>query len=192
MDAQFRRLAPLFVCQFLSAFSDNLLKNGLMFLALATLAGSGGELTVTIAGGVFILPFFLLSALGGEFADKLDKARVIRAVKGIEIAAAAVAAVGFLLSSIPCLMGAIGLFGVAAAIFGPVKYAILPDQVAAENLPAANAWIEGSTFLAIIGGAAAAAAIAGHAAAPIILAVSVVALSLAAYATARFVPAKRP
>ena len=192
MDAQFRRLVPLFVCQFLSAFSDNLLKNGLVFLALATLAGSQGELMVTIAGGVFILPFFLLSALGGELADKIDKARVIRAVKGLEIAAALVAAIGFILSSIACLMGAIALFGIAAAIFGPVKYAILPDQVASEDLPAANAWIEGSTFLAIIGGAAAAALVAGHAAAPIILAVSVVVLSLAAYAAARFVPATPP
>ena len=189
VDAQLRRLAPLFICQFLSAFADNLLKNGIVFLALAALAGSGGELVVTIAGGVFILPFFFLSAIGGELADKLDKAAVIRAVKGVEIVAAALAGLGFLLASIPVLIGAIFLFGIAAAVFGPVKYAILPDQVPREDLPAANAWIEGSTFLAILGGAAAAALVAGHAAAPYVMAGSIVALSLAAFVAARFVPA---
>ena len=189
VPAQLRRLAPLFICQFLSAFADNLLKNGIVFLALAALAGSGGELVVTIAGGVFILPFFFLSAIGGELADKLDKAAVIRAVKGVEMVAAALAGLGFLLASIPVLIGAIFLFGVAAAVFGPVKYAILPDEVPREDLPAANAWIEGSTFLAILGGAAAAALVAGHASAPYVMSVSIVALSLAAFVAARFVPA---
>src|SRR3954468_9161718 len=88
-----RRFAPLFWTQFLSAFNDNFLKNTLVFLILFTLAADQAASLVTLAGAVFMAPFLLLSALGGEIADRFDKALIARRLKFAEIGAAAVAVV---------------------------------------------------------------------------------------------------
>jgi acyl-[acyl-carrier-protein]-phospholipid O-acyltransferase/long-chain-fatty-acid--[acyl-carrier-protein] ligase len=145
-----RRFAPLFWCQFLSAFNDNFLKNALVFLILFKLPGDNSEALISLAGAIFILPFFVLSALGGEIADRHDKARVAQRLKLIEIAAAGVAIAGFWLHSVPVLFLALFLFGVISALFGPIKYGILPDHLATAELPSGNALIEGATFLAIL------------------------------------------
>ena len=147
-----RRFAPLFWCQFFSAFNDNFLKNALVLLILFKIGGQAGEALVTLAGGIFILPFFLLSASGGEIADRFDKAAVARLLKLVEIGAAGVAVAGFQLQSLPVLFVALFLFGVIGALFGPIKYGILPDHLRREELPAGNALVEGATFLAILGG----------------------------------------
>ncbi|TIV37696.1 MAG: acyl-[ACP]--phospholipid O-acyltransferase [Mesorhizobium sp.] len=147
-----RRFAPLFWTQFLSAFNDNFLKNTLVFLILFTLAKDQAASLVTLAGAVFMAPFLLLSALGGEIADRFDKALIARRLKFTEIAAAAVAVVGIALSSIPVLMTALLMFGIISALFGPIKYGILPDHLERKELPKANAWIESATFAAILGG----------------------------------------
>ena len=86
-----RRFAPLFWCQFFSAFNDNFLKNALALLILFKIGGQSGESLVTSAGGIFIAPFFLMSALGGQLADRFDKALVVRRLKLGEIGAAAIA-----------------------------------------------------------------------------------------------------
>lgn len=184
-----RRFAPLFVTQFLSAFADNVLKNGLAFVVLASFAGSKSEALVSIAGAVFVLPFFLLSALGGEIADSSDKAKVARHLKLAELATSALAALGFVLNSTPILFASLFGFGIISALFGPVKYGILPDHLP-EHVPLANAAIEGSTFLAILAGAAL-GAIAGDGSAfgRHILAGCIVALSIACVVAVRFVPA---
>ncbi|MGX1740069.1 acyl-[ACP]--phospholipid O-acyltransferase [Bosea sp. NPDC055353] len=145
-----RRFAPLFWAQFFSAFNDNFLKNALVFIILYRLAGSHGEALVTLAGGLFILPFFLLSGIGGQMADRFDKAMMAQRLKLAEIGAAGVAALGFTLHSVPMLFVALFLFGVIAALFGPIKYGILPDHLKREELPAGNALIEGATFIAIL------------------------------------------
>ncbi|TIT66986.1 MAG: acyl-[ACP]--phospholipid O-acyltransferase [Mesorhizobium sp.] len=147
-----RRFAPLFWTQFLSAFNDNFLKNTLVFLILFTLAADQAASLVTLAGAVFMAPFLFLSALGGEIADRFDKALIARRLKFAEIGAAAVAVVGIALSSIPVLMTALLMFGVISALFGPIKYGILPDHLERKELPRANAWIESATFAAILGG----------------------------------------
>jgi acyl-[acyl-carrier-protein]-phospholipid O-acyltransferase / long-chain-fatty-acid--[acyl-carrier-protein] ligase len=147
-----RRFAPLFWCQFFSAFNDNFLKNALVLLILFKIGGQAGEALVTLAGGIFILPFFLLSASGGELADRFDKALVARLLKLVEIGAAGVAVAGFQLYSLPLLFVALFLFGLIGALFGPIKYGILPDHLKREELPAGNALVEGATFLAILGG----------------------------------------
>src|SRR6266581_5886001 len=98
-----RRFAPLFCTQFFSAFNDNFLKNALIFLILYKISGSHAESLVTLAGGVFILPFFLLSGLGGELADRYDKSLVAQRLKLTEFGAAAVAVLGFSLQSVPAL-----------------------------------------------------------------------------------------
>ncbi len=96
-----RRFAPLFWCQFFSAFNDNFLKNSLVFLILFKLSGADSEALITLAGAVLMFPFFILSALGGEIADRYDKALVAQRLKLFEIGVAAIAVAGFWLHSIP-------------------------------------------------------------------------------------------
>src|SRR6516225_8301614 len=145
-----RRFAPLFWAQFCSALNDNVLKNALVIMILYGVSAGHGDALVTVAGAVFIFPFFVLSALGGELADKYVKSVVARRLKFAEIFAACFAAAGFFLHSVPLLFIALGLFGVIAALFGPVKYAMLPDQLTVGELATGNALVEGATFLAIL------------------------------------------
>lgn len=145
-----RRFAPLFWSQFCSALNDNVLKNALVIMLLYGVANEQGPALVQLAGAVFIFPFFVLSALGGELADRYVKSIVARRLKFFEIFAAAFAAAGFFTHSIPLLFIALALFGIVAALFGPVKYAVLPDQLSVSELATGNALVEGATFMAIL------------------------------------------
>jgi len=147
-----RRFAPLFCCQFFAAFNDNFLKTTLVFLILFGRGGEDAPALIALAGAVFIAPYFFLSALGGELADRYDKARVAQWLKFIEIFIALVATVGYVRQSIPILFVALAGFGVIAALFGPIKYGILPDHLRREQLPAGNALVEAATFIAILTG----------------------------------------
>ncbi len=147
-----RRFAPLFWCQFFSAFNDNVLKNALVFLILFKVGGGSGDILVTVAGALFVAPPLLLSGLGGQWADRYDKAFVAQRLKLFEIAAALFSVVGFLLGSLPLLFIALVLFSIIAALFSPVKYGLLPDHLRLEELPTGNALVEGGTFLAILFG----------------------------------------
>ena len=147
-----RRFLPIFICQFLSALNDNFIKNALVILILFKIGAEGGGLLVTLAGATLIIPFFVLSALAGEIADKYDKARIAQTLKLAEIPIAGIAATGFMLNSLPILFAALIGFGIMAALFGPIKYGILPDHLEIRELPAANALVEGATFLAILAG----------------------------------------
>src|SRR6266705_347470 len=119
-----KRFAPLFWCQFFSAFNDNFLKNALVILILFKIGGGHAEELITLAAATFIAPFFFLSGLGGQLADRYDKALVARRLKLAEIAVAGLAVAGFAFHSIVLLFCALGLFGVIAALFGPIKYGI--------------------------------------------------------------------
>jgi acyl-[acyl-carrier-protein]-phospholipid O-acyltransferase / long-chain-fatty-acid--[acyl-carrier-protein] ligase len=147
-----RRFAPLFWCQFFSAFNDNFLKNALVFLILfrAGFDEATRNSLVTLTAAVFIGPFFFLSGVGGQLADRFDKAIVARYVKLVEIGVAALGVVGFWLHSVPIMFVTLFMFGVIATLFGPVKYGILPDHLKKEELPAGNALVEGATFMAIL------------------------------------------
>jgi acyl-[acyl-carrier-protein]-phospholipid O-acyltransferase/long-chain-fatty-acid--[acyl-carrier-protein] ligase len=145
-----RRFAPLFWCQFFSAFSDNFLKNALVFLILFKIGGPDAEALITLAAAVFISPYFFLSALGGEMADRYDKALIAQRLKLAEIAIAFIAVFGFATHSVFVLFVALFLFGVIGSLFGPIKYGILPDHLQRSELPAANALVEGATFIAIL------------------------------------------
>jgi acyl-[acyl-carrier-protein]-phospholipid O-acyltransferase/long-chain-fatty-acid--[acyl-carrier-protein] ligase len=147
-----RRFAPLFWCQFFSAFNDNFLKSALTILILFKLGESHSAELIQLAGATFIAPYFFFSGLGGQLADRFDKAVVARRLKLAEIAVAAVAVAGFAQHSLPLLFTALGLFGTIGALFGPIKYGILPDHLQREELPAGNALVEGATFLAILFG----------------------------------------
>jgi 1-acyl-sn-glycerol-3-phosphate acyltransferase len=147
-----RRFAPFFWTQFLGALNDNLFKNALVILlafGAATTAISTDTL-INLAGGVFILPFFLFSATSGQIGARFEKTRVIRAVKLLEIGIMCLAAVGFHLRSVPILLGALFMMGVHSTLFGPVKYSILPQHLHETELVAGNARVELGTFLAIL------------------------------------------
>jgi len=135
-----RRFAPLFWCQFFSAFSDNFLKTALVFLILFQIGGPNAETLITLAGATFIAPFFFLSALGGQVADRLDKAFVARRLKFIEIGIAFVAVAGFSLHSVPVLFVALFLFGVIGALFGPIKMGFCPTISCARNCRPPTRW----------------------------------------------------
>jgi len=147
-----RRFAPIFWCQFFAALNDNFVKTALSLLILYKLGAQDGQVLVTLAGVALIAPFFILSALGGEIADRFDKARVAQKLKLAEIPVAAIAAAGFYFDSIPLLFVALAGLGILAALFGPIKYGILPVHLETQELSAGNALVEGATFLAILFG----------------------------------------
>jgi acyl-[acyl-carrier-protein]-phospholipid O-acyltransferase/long-chain-fatty-acid--[acyl-carrier-protein] ligase len=150
-----RRFAPLFAVQFLGAFNDIALKYAMLFLASFTLyadAPAKAAMLATAATGIFILPYFLFSALGGELADGVDKARLIRWVKLAEIAFMTLGLIGLTLHSIPLLLVALFCMGCHSTIFGPVKYSLLPQHLQAGELLGGTALIEAGTFLAILTG----------------------------------------
>jgi len=183
-----RRFAPLFWCQFFAAFNDNFLKTALVFLILFRSGAADAEALITLASAIFIAPYFFLSALGGELADRHDKARVAQWLKFVEIFVAALAVVGYARGSLPILFAALFGFGALGALFGPIKYGILPDHLKREQLPAGNALVEGATFVAIltgtiVGGVAARGG--GDAAA---FAVLVMAFALACWLAALLIP----
>ncbi len=190
-----RRFAPLFWCQFFSAFNDNFLKNALAFLILFGIAGGEGAaheghggVLVTLASAVFIGPFFILSGLGGQWADRYDKALMARRLKFAEIFAAGCAVFGFLLHSVPVLFVALGLFGTIAALFGPIKYGILPDHLHREELPAGNALVEAATFLAILLGTIAAGTASAMGGSGLVFGVLVMAFAILCWLSARMIP----
>lgn len=145
-----RRFGPLFGTQFLGAFNDNLLKQALVTLVTFRLAGQNASMVNNVAAALFILPFFLFSPLAGQLADRWPKPRVAQLVKVTEVLIMLVAGLGFWQSSVPVLLFALGCMGVHSAFFGPVKYGVLPELVAAGELAAANAVIAAGTFLAIL------------------------------------------
>jgi acyl-[acyl-carrier-protein]-phospholipid O-acyltransferase/long-chain-fatty-acid--[acyl-carrier-protein] ligase len=147
-----RRFAPLFACQFFAAFNDNFLKTALVFLILFSRSGPDAEALITLASAIFIAPYFLFSGLGGEIADRHDKARVAQVIKFVEMFVASLALVGYALHSVPILFLALGGYGVLGSLFGPIKYGILPDHLRREELPTGNALVEGATFVAILTG----------------------------------------
>jgi acyl-[acyl-carrier-protein]-phospholipid O-acyltransferase/long-chain-fatty-acid--[acyl-carrier-protein] ligase len=185
-----RRFAPLFWCQFFSAFSDNFLKNALMFLILfrAGMDEATRQSLITLTAAVFIGPFFFLSGLGGQMADRFDKSIVARHVKLVEIAVSALGVVGFWLHSIPIMFVTLFLFGVIATLFGPVKYGILPDHLKKEELPAGNALVEGATFVAILLGTIVAGFAADKSTHPAVFGAMIMVFAVLCWVASLFIP----
>ncbi|QQE88913.1 MFS transporter [Azotobacter chroococcum] len=150
-----RRFGPLFVTQFLGAFNDNLFKNALVVLLTfqtTQWTSLSPGLLANLAAGLFILPFFLFSASAGQLADKYDKALLARWVKLLEILIVLLAGAGFWLHSLEILLASLFLLGLQSTLFGPVKYAILPQHLGEAELVGGNALIEAGTFVAILVG----------------------------------------
>ena len=183
-----RRFAPLFWCQFFAAFGDNFLKTALVFVILFAVSGANSAVLITLAGATLIAPFFFLSGLGGELADRYDKAFVAQRIKLTEIGAAVVAVAGFAFHSLTLLFVAVFMFGTLAALFGPIKYGILPDLLKRWELPSGNALIEAGTFLAILFGTIVAGIAANGNSNPIHFAWLMILTALASWISSLFIP----
>ena len=183
-----RRFAPLFWCQFCAAFNDNFLKSSLVFLILFGDGGDRAGTLITLASGVLIAPYFVLSGLGGELADCHDKARVAQRLKFAEVFVAGLSAAGFLLASLPLMFMALAGFGILGALFGPVKYGILPDHLRRDELPAGNALVEGATFVAILAGTVACGLAAREHGGTAIFLALVIGFAVAAWLAALLIP----
>lgn len=193
-----RRFAPLFATQLLNAFNDNLYKNAMVLFVVYQVYNSPAAETVFsgVASAVFILPFFLFSALAGQLADMRDKAVIIRTVKAAEIAIMSVGAVGLTLAwlgmltevlAIPLMMLALLAMGVHSTFFGPIKYAILPQHLKKDEVLAGTGLVEAGTYLAIMGGTILAGFLDVEVAAVLIILVALV-----GYFTSRYVPTAPP
>ena len=149
-----RRFLPIFATQFLGAFNDNLFKTAMVLFATYQVYSDPKAETQfnAIASALFILPFFLLSALSGQLADTRDKAKIVRIVKTAEIFIMLVGAAGLLLPSIPLMLGAVLAMGVHSSFFGPIKYAILPQHLEPDEVLGGTGLVEAGTYIAILAG----------------------------------------
>ncbi len=184
-----RRFAPLFWCQFLSAFNDNFVRQMLALLILFRFGQEGGGAKILIASAIFVLPSIPLSPIGGEIADANDKAAIARRLKFAEILVQLVAAAGFWFASLNLLYLALFGLGVISALFGPIKYGILPDHLKREELIAGNALVEGATFAAIICGLVMGGYAAAEGRSPLSVVVQLTVVALACWVTSLYIPA---
>jgi acyl-[acyl-carrier-protein]-phospholipid O-acyltransferase/long-chain-fatty-acid--[acyl-carrier-protein] ligase len=186
-----RRFAPLFWCQFLSAFNDNFVRQMLVMMLLFRFGGGDVGAKVSLAIAIFVLPWIVLSALGGELADAHDKAKVARWLKFAEIFVQMIAAAGFVLLSPALLYIAVFGLGCVSALFGPMKYGILPDHLRREELVPGNALIEGATFAAIVLGLILGAYAAAAGRAPWGVVLQLMAVALACWGSSLFIPSTK-
>lgn len=158
-----RRFLPYFLAQALAALNDNLLRT-LVVLA-ATYQASvyrvhNPALLANLVGGLFILPFVLFSGIGGQLADRFDKALVLKTVRAAELLVVALAVTALLGQRLPLLLSSLFLMGVCASLFAPAKYGLLPQVLARAELVGGNALVETGTFVAILLGTLAAGVLA--------------------------------
>jgi 1-acyl-sn-glycerol-3-phosphate acyltransferase len=150
-----RRFGPFFGVQFLGALNDNLFKQALVILLAyqtSSFTAMSSDTLQNVAQALFVLPFFLFSATAGQLADKYEKSTLITVTVALELAIMALGAVGFVSTNLALLLGALFLGGVQSALFGPVKYAILPQHLKESELVGGNGLVEMGTSAAILGG----------------------------------------
>ena len=150
-----RRFAPFFITQFLGAFNDNVYKNALITLLAFQVTQSAAvdsNTLIVLSGALFILPFFLFSATAGQLADKYEKSCFIQYVKLFEISIMVIGSAGFLTHNLALLLTALFLMGLHSTLFGPIKYAMLPQHLKQDELVGGNAVVDTGTFIAILAG----------------------------------------
>lgn len=186
-----QRFRPFFLTQFTGALNDNLYKNALLMLmtfAAAPVMGLPVDVVINLAALLFILPFFLFSALAGQIADKYEKSLIIRRVKQLEIAIMAVAAVALIMGWYPVLLALLFLMGTQSAFFGPVKYSIIPQHLRDDELVGGNALVSMGTFVAILLGTIIGSVLAATGGGAYWAATAVLALAVLGYLSSRGVP----
>jgi MFS family permease len=189
-----RRFLPLFTTQLLNAFNDNLFKNAMVLFVVYQVYNDERSETwfSAVTTGIFILPFFLFSALSGQLADARDKAKIIRIVKLCEIVIMLVGGAGLMMAwmgigvgtlAIPLMLLALFAMGIHSTFFGPIKYAILPQHLRPDEVLGGTGLVEAGTYIAILGGTLLAGVISVQASAAAVLAIAVI-----GYLTSRQIP----
>lgn len=196
MSGQFQlltqqRFRPFFLTQFLGAFNDNTFKTALVTLVAfhaATITHLDGGLLATLLPGLFILPFFLFSAIAGQIADKYEKSKLIRLVKVFEVWIMLFASLGFYLHSLTLLATALFMMGMHSTLFGPVKYAYLPQHLNKQELVGGNGMVEMGSFVAILLGQVLGAWLGGLEQHVLWTSVAVILIAVLGYLSSRAVP----
>jgi MFS family permease len=182
-----RRFLPLFATQFLGAFNDSLFKQAVvLFVTYQLYSNAAKEFQFSaIAQGLFILPFFLFSAIAGQLADDHDKSRLIRIIKLAEIGIMIVGGAGILLANIPLMLAAVFAMGIHSTFFGPIKYAILPQHLGRDEVLGGTGLVEAGTYIAILLGTILAGTLS---AAPVIAAAATIGFAVLGFLAGRQVP----
>jgi 1-acyl-sn-glycerol-3-phosphate acyltransferase len=187
-----RRFLPFFVTQFSGAFNDNVFRNALaVLIAFGATTGTSlsSDTLINLSAALFILPFFLFSALAGQVADKFEKSRLIRGIKLLEILIMLAAAAAFLTGSTPALIFTLFLMGTQSTLFGPLKFGLLPQHLADSELVGGNALVESGTFLAILLGQIAGTVLIGSGAGgPALTGAALIAIAVVGWLASRAIP----
>lgn len=186
-----KRFLPFFCTQFLGALNDNVFKTALITMAVfhtADLTSLNGAVLATLLPGIFILPFFLFSATAGQIADKFEKSQLIRFVKIFEVILMLFAALGFVLHLFWLLVLALFMMGMHSTLFGPVKYAYLPQHLAESELVGGNGMVEMGTFVAILLGQMIGAGLGMHQGGELLTGLSILGLALLGYMASKQIP----
>lgn len=184
-----KRFLPFFITQSLGAFNDNLFKQSLILAILYKLAIEGDRsIWINLCALLFILPFFLFSALAGQFGEKYPKDALIRLIKLAEIGIMAVGAIGFLTNHLALMLLALFAMGTHSALFGPVKYSILPQALREQELVGGNGLVEMGTFLAILAGTIGAGVMMSSSHYAPVVATAVVAVAVLGYLSSQWIP----
>ncbi|ELR64940.1 1-acyl-sn-glycerol-3-phosphate acyltransferase [Photobacterium marinum] len=185
-----KRFLPFFMTQALGAFNDNLFKNVLLlFIAFSGLySQESSTALINLAAGLFILPFFLLSPIGGQLADKYEKSSLIRKIKLTEIVIMSGGALAVWFQFVPGMLVALFLMGAQSALFGPVKFALMPQHLNGKELVGGNAVVEMGTFTAILGGTVCAGLLFDSEFSTMLVVISVLLLSVFGYLASRSIP----
>ncbi|PRA23218.1 MFS transporter [Pseudomonas poae] len=184
-----RRFLPFFITQLLGAFNDNIFKQSLILAILYKLTIDGDRsIWVNLCALLFILPFFLFSALAGQFGEKFNKDALIRAIKIGEIVIMAVGATGFLTNHLELMLLALFAMGTHSALFGPVKYSIMPQALHEDELVGGNGLVEMGTFLAILAGTIGAGIMMSSTHYAPVVAVAIVGVAVLGYLASRSIP----
>jgi 1-acyl-sn-glycerol-3-phosphate acyltransferase len=195
-----RRFLPFFLTQFFGAFNDNLFRNALIVsitFGASSAAGQAGVLS-NLAQGLFILPFFLFSAIAGQVADKYEKSGLIRGTRLAEVFLMIGGAAALFFAHVPSLFAVIFLMGLLATIFGPLKYSLMPQHLRQSELVGGNALVDAGTFIAILIGTIAGGLLAptshaekvagGASDANVAAAATMVAVAIGTWLFSRFIP----
>ncbi|MCX4066731.1 MFS transporter [Pseudomonas sp. S1Bt30] len=184
-----RRFLPFFITQLLGAFNDNIFKQSLILAILYKLTIDGDRaIWVNLCALLFILPFFLFSALAGQFGEKFNKDALIRAIKIGEIVIMAVGATGFLFNHLELMLLALFAMGTHSALFGPVKYSIMPQALRDDELVGGNGLVEMGTFLAILAGTIGAGIMMSSTHYAPVVSVAIVGVAVLGYLASRSIP----
>lgn len=186
-----KRFLPFFVTQFFGAFNDNVFKNALIILIAfqgAQFIETGADLLINISAALFILPFFLFSATAGQWIDKYEKSRSIRAIKLLEVIIMSVAAYAFIQGHIVLLIALLFLMGTQSTFFGPAKYSYIPQHLKSDELIEGNAWVQMGTFVAILIGTIMGGVLIAQEQGRMYVAFAIVIFAIAGYLSSRSIP----